>query len=222
VSVIMPVLNETGEIAAALTTLAEWRAAGCEVIVCDGGSRDDTLALARAGADRVVVTGAGRARQMNAGAAEATGEVLLFLHADCRLPAEGLRAIRQAITRGATWGRFDVTLSGRHPLFRLIESLMNWRSRLTGIATGDQALFVRRDVFVVIGGFAEIELMEDIELSKRLRRRAWPACQSVRVYSSSRRWEAGGILRTVWLMWRLRFAYWLGADPRRLAKWYYR
>lgn len=162
----------------------------------------------------------GRAAQMNAGAAAARSDVFLFLHADTVLPADGLERVRAAIARGAVWGRFDVRLSGAHPAFRLIERLMNWRSALTGIATGDQAIFVRRDAFALLGGFAPIPLMEDIELSTRLKWIAPPHRIRDAVVTSSRRWEAQGVARTVLRMWALRALYALGVSPARLARWY--
>ena len=209
-SVIVPALNEASGIRAALEALAPLRARGHEVIVVDGGSSDRTPELAAGLCDRVLSAPRGRAPQMNAGARAASGDVLLFLHADTRLPprAEAL------IPNSSVWGRFDVQIEGRHPLLKVVAWGMNLRSRLTGIATGDQAMFVRRDAFP---GFPEIPLMEDIELSKRLKRFGPPLCLRHRIVTSGRRWEKRGVVRTVLLMWRLRLAYWLGADPRRLA-----
>lgn len=185
------------------------------MIVADGGSEDGTASLAAALCDRVVVAPRGRARQMNAGAREARGDVLLFLHADTRLPSNA-----DELVQGFLWGRFDVQIEGRHPLLPVVAWWMNLRSRLTGIATGDQAIFVRRDDFVAAGAFREIPLMEDIALSKRLKRISRPACLRERVVTSGRRWERRGTLRTIVLMWRLRLAYALGADPGRLARRY--
>ncbi|HEY0859207.1 MAG TPA: TIGR04283 family arsenosugar biosynthesis glycosyltransferase, partial [Albitalea sp.] len=162
----------------------------------------------------------GRARQMNAGAAQARGEVLLFLHADTALPEGALAAIGEAIDGGALWGRFDVSIAGASAMFPLIAALMNRRSRWSGIATGDQAMFVRRDTFERVGGFPDQPLMEDIELSLRLRRLARPACLRPPVTTSGRRWERFGVWRTIWLMWRLRLLYWLGTPAERLAKAY--
>ncbi len=222
-SVIVPVLNEARRIGRARAGLQGLRASGHEVIVVDGGSDDATVERVEPHADRVLHAAPGRARQMNAGAAAATGEVLLFLHVDTALPAGGAAAIREAVEdRAALWGRFDVRLSGAHPLLRVVERAMNVRSRLTGIATGDQALFVRREVFAASGGFPEIALMEDVALSRRLKQLAPPACLRQQVVTSSRRWDRNGLLRTVWLMWRLRLAYAFGADPGRLAQRYYR
>ncbi|CAN5344080.1 TIGR04283 family arsenosugar biosynthesis glycosyltransferase [soil metagenome] len=220
-SIIVPALNEAAGIRAALEPLQPLRARGHEVILVDGGSEDATLALAQPLADRVLVAGRGRARQMNAGAQEARGEVLLFLHADTLLPPEADRRVLEGLARsGRGWGRFDLRLTGRHPLLRLTARLIGLRSRLTGMATGDQAIFVRRDWFEQAGGFPEIPLMEDLALSRALKRRGRPLCLHERVTTSSRRWEERGILRTVLLMWRLRLAYYRGADPHDLARRY--
>jgi rSAM/selenodomain-associated transferase 2 len=220
-SIIVPALNESAGIGAALAALAPLRERGAEVIVVDGGSGDATASVAAAaGADRVLVAERGRARQMNAGAAVARGDWLLFLHADTRLPdgADGVLAAARA--RGARWGRFDVVIDGRPRLLRVVAALMNRRSRLTGIATGDQAIFVERALFDEIGGYPDQPLMEDIELSRRLRARAAPACLRERVVTSGRRWEQRGPWRTVWLMWRLRWRYWRGESPQGLAQEY--
>lgn len=221
ISIIIPALNEAASLPATLTALQSLRRAGHEVIVADGGSTDGTAALAQPWADQVIHGPRGRAVQMNAGAQAARGAVLLFLHADTRLPDLADRLIDEGLTRsGRGWGRFDVRLSGAHPLLRAVELLMNARSRLTHIATGDQAMFVRRDWFEAVGGFPAIPLMEDIALSRALKRRGPPLCLRARVVTSSRRWEQHGVLRTILLMWRLRLAYTLGADPRRLARRY--
>ena len=219
-SIVMPVLDEAAQIDATLTSLAPLRALGAELIVVDGGSRDETPARCRGQADIVLQAQRGRAAQMNAGAARARGEVLLFLHVDTRLPAEACAAIERAIDAGALWGRFDVTICGRSMMFPLIAKLMNLRSRLTGIATGDQAIFVRRELFESIGGYAEMPLMEDIELSRRLRARSAPACLRARVSTSGRRWERHGVWRTIALMWRLRWRYWRGEPAEALARAY--
>jgi rSAM/selenodomain-associated transferase 2 len=220
-SIIMPVLNEGEGIAAALDALAVLRALGTEVMVVDGGSRDATIQRARLRADRVIAAPPGRGLQMNAGADKASGDVLLFLHADTRLPGEADHVVLNGLERsGRVWGRFDAEIEGQSPLLVVIAWLMNLRSRLTGIATGDQAMFVRRDAFQAAGGFAAIPLMEDIELCKRLRRVSRPLCLRERVVTSGRRWEKDGVLNTVVLMWRLRLAYFLGADPKTLARRY--
>lgn len=217
----MPVLNEAASIEGTLRSLSGFRAKGAEVIVVDGGSSDDTLFRARPLADQVLAATRGRASQMNAGASCATGDILLFLHADTHLPEAAAMTMLQTISRGSSvWGRFDVRIEGQHPFFRVIAALMNWRSRLTGIATGDQAIFVRREVFQAIGGYPNIPLMEDIEISKRLKRTSRPLCIRERVATSGRRWEKHGILWTILLMWRLRAAYFWGADPFDLAQQY--
>ena len=221
ISIVIPVLNEAPLIAHTLSALQPWRAAGHELIVVDGGSDDATIALSEPVVDRIIRSSRGRSRQMNAGARLAEGEVLLFLHADTFLPEGADRLIIDGLNRqGKSWGRFDVRLSGRHFLLRITECLMNWRSRLTGIATGDQGIFVQSRLFEAVGGFPEIELMEDIALSKNLKRQGKPLCLRHRILTSSRRWEKEGILRTILLMWSLRLAYFLGARPRRLARFY--
>ena len=224
-SIIMPVLDEGDAIAGALDALAELRGLGVEVIVVDGGSQDATVQRARLRADHVLSASRGRAAQMNAGAAKASGDVLLFLHADTRLPREAERLVLDGLARsgqgsGHVWGRFDVTIAGRHPMLRLVAFMMNLRSRITGIATGDQAVFVKRDAFHAAGGFPDIPLMEDVALSKRLKRTSRPLCLRERATTSGRRWETHGVFRTILLMWRLRLAYFLGADPATLARRY--
>jgi rSAM/selenodomain-associated transferase 2 len=221
-SIILPVLNEAPAITQTLRTLQPLREAGHEVIVVDGGSTDDTLSLSIPYADKVLQSPQGRSLQMNAGAKLASGEILLFLHADTLLPPGTDHLIpREMNGKKKEWGRFDVKLSGRHPLFRIIEVLMNWRSRLSHIATGDQAIFVRKELFEKIGGFPEIDLMEDIALCRILKKYGKPLCLRQTVLTSSRRWEEKGFLRTILLMWSLRLAYFLGVNPNRLAKLYY-
>lgn len=219
ISIIVPVLDESAGIEACLAALQALRRRGAEVIVVDGGSRDETRALAAPLADSVIDSPRGRARQMNEGAARARGDVLVFLHADTRLPEAADHAVAGAMTH-ARWGRFDVAIEGASAMLAVVAASMNLRSRLSGIATGDQAIFVRRRDFESVGGFPEIPLMEDVALSKRLKRIARPACLRERVVTSGRRWERHGTLRTILLMWRLRLAYALGADPARLARRY--
>jgi len=214
-SIVIPTLNEAGTIRAALEPLQALRERGAEVIVVDGGSADETCGLAAALADRVVPAARGRARQMNAGAAIARGDVLLFLHADTMLPADADRLVA-----GHDWGRFDVSIRSRLPFLRVVADMMSLRSRLTGIATGDQAIFADAGFFRRAGGFPDIALMEDIAFSARAKRLAPPACLRARVTTSGRRWEKHGVLRTVLLMWRLRLAYFMGADPDELASRY--
>jgi rSAM/selenodomain-associated transferase 2 len=218
-SVIMPVLNEAGGIEEALTSLAPLRARGVEIVVADGGSSDATVALARPLADLVIAAPRGRGVQMNAGAAASGGDVLLFLHADTHLPRDADALMRDGLVRsGCTWGRFDVRIAGAHPLFPVIAAMMNLRSRITGIATGDQAIFITRAAFGA--GFPEIALMEDIAMAKRLKRAGAPLCISSRAVTSGRRWEKHGVMKTILLMWRLRLFYFLGANPARLARSY--
>jgi rSAM/selenodomain-associated transferase 2 len=218
-SVVMPALNEADGIEEALTSLAPLRARGVEVVVADGGSSDATVALACPLADLVIAAPRGRGTQMNAGAAASGGDVLLFLHADTRLPRDADALIRDGLLRsGCTWGRFDVRIAGAHPLLPIIAAMMNLRSRMTGIATGDQAIFISRAAFGA--GFPEIALMEDIAMAKRLRRTGPPLCISSPAVTSGRRWEKHGVMKTIVLMWCLRLAYFLGANPARLARSY--
>lgn len=220
-SVIVPVLNETANIVPALDALRALRGRGAEIIVVDGGSTDDTIARATPAADRVLTGARGRAIQMNAGAAAARGDVLLFLHADTRLPPDADTLILEGLAQtGRAWGRFDVAIEGTHPLLPVVAVFMNGRSRLTGIATGDQAIFVMREAFASVGGYPAIALMEDVELTRRLKRISPPLCLAVRVTTSGRRWESRGVLRTVLLMWHLRLAYFFGAKPEELARRY--
>ena len=215
-SVIVPALNEARGLRAALDALAPLRARGHEVIVVDGGSDDATPQIARACCDRMITAPRGRALQMNAGARAACGDALVFVHADTILPERADALILEALG-SSLWGRFDVRIDARHPLLTWVGWAMNLRSRLTGIATGDQAIFVRRDAFE---GFPQIALMEDVAFSKAMKRRAPPACLRARVTTSGRRWEQRGVLRTIVLMWWLRLAYALGADPAMLARRY--
>jgi rSAM/selenodomain-associated transferase 2 len=204
-----------------LAALAPLRSRGHEVIVVDGGSSDKTPDLARRAADRVVSAPRGRASQMNAGAALARGEVLVFLHADTRLPeAAGARILQGLAASGRAWGRFDVRIEGASVFLPVIAFFMNLRSRATGIATGDQAMFVRREAFERAGGFPPLELMEDIALSRSLKRVSRPLCLAEKAVTSGRRWERHGVLRTVFLMGWLRLAFFLGAAPASLARFY--
>ena len=224
-SIIVPVLNEARGICQTLQALAPLRARGVQVIVVDGGSTDDTVQQARlvcdAAAWQVIESPAGRAAQMNAGAKVASAATLLFLHADTTLPAAADILVARALNRGIhQWGRFDVRIAGKHRMLRVVAAFMNRRSRWSGIATGDQALFMTRTAFDQVGGFPPQALMEDIEISKRLLQFSRPACLAARVVTSGRRWETRGVWRTIVLMWRLRFAYWWGASPQRLAELY--
>ncbi len=220
-SVVIPALNEAAGILAVLHALAPLAARGAQLLVADGGSSDATAALAQAGGAQVIHAPRGRALQMIAGAQQATGDMLLFLHADTRLPLDADRLIAHALANGPqVWGRFDVRIAGQPRMLRVIAAFMNWRSRWSGIATGDQALFMTRAAFDAVGGFPAQPLMEDIEMSAQLLKISRPACLRARVVTSGRRWETQGVWRTVLLMWRLRLAYWRGATPERLAALY--
>lgn len=220
-SVIVPVLNEAALIVAALTVLQPLRAEGVELIVVDGGSADGSAALAAPLADRVLNAPRGRAQQMNAGARVAVGAVLLFLHVDTSLPDGACAAVHAALEgSGRLWGRFDAAIDGRPPMLRVVAAMMNVRSRLTGIATGDQAIFVRREAFEAVDGYPRQALMEDIELSRRLLELSAPVCLPMKVVTSGRRWLAAGVWSTIVLMWWLRLLYSLGVPAARLAKAY--
>ncbi|MEO3690415.1 TIGR04283 family arsenosugar biosynthesis glycosyltransferase [Roseateles paludis] len=217
IAIVIPALNEAARLPALLAALQPLRTRGVELIVADGGSGDCSRELAAPFVDCVIEAPRGRARQMNAGAAVARGEVLLFLHADTTLPPDADRLITQALASGAAWGRFDVRIDGRSRWLPVVGFLMNLRSRWTGIATGDQAMFVRRAVFEKLGRFPGQPLMEDIELSKRLLAAGHrPACLRARVTTSGRRWDERGPLRTIVLMWLLRWRYWRGASAQSL------
>ena len=225
VSVVVPMLNEAAALPVLLAHLRQLQADGAEVVLVDGGSHDDSVMLARSAGFTVVEAERGRACQMNAGARHAHGDVLLFLHADTRLPDGAVQQVTQALAavsqgHAAVWGRFDVHITGQSPWLRMVARMMNLRSRLTGIATGDQAMFVLRGAFEACAGFPEQPLMEDIELSRRLKRVSRPACLRARATTSGRRWESRGVWRTIVLMWRLRLAYWLGASAESIAKAY--
>jgi rSAM/selenodomain-associated transferase 2 len=215
--IVIPVLDEAPTLAARLQALQGLRQRGARVVVVDGGSQDDTLAIASAHADLALLAPRGRASQMNAGAAAFPADVWLFLHADTTLPDNADALVQRATSGRSGWGRFDVRIDSPRPLLRLVSTMMNLRSRWTGITTGDQALFVRHDLFAQIGGFPDLPLMEDIAISRRLKRHGRPACLTACVTTSARRWERHGVWRTILLMWRLRAAYFLGADPKALA-----
>lgn len=215
--IVVPVLDEAPTLAPRLQALQTYRQRGARVVVVDGGSQDDTLEIARQHADLALLAPRGRAAQMNAGAAACPADVLLFLHADTILPEHADVLVRRATLGPFFWGRFDVRIESPRPLLRVVSTMMNLRSRWTGIATGDQALFVRHDLFRQVGGFPELPLMEDIAISRALKRHGPPACLRERVTTSARRWERHGVWRTIFLMWRLRAAYFFGADPRQLA-----
>lgn len=220
VSVIVPVRNEADQLADVLASIRRALHDDDELVVVDGGSTDASAEIATRFANRVLHSAPGRARQMNAGALEAKGTWLWFVHADSQLlPAH--RAALESLPDSALWGRFAVRLSGQRAMYSVIALLMNLRSRLTAIATGDQAIFVRREVFDEVGGFADLPLMEDIALCAQLRRKARPCCARPALVTSSRRWQQNGVWKTIWLMWSLRWRFWRGEDPARLHRDYY-
>jgi len=222
-SIIIPSLNEAENIVATLEPLQCLRKRGHEIILCDGGSTDNTTELSKTLVDHCVSSRPGRATQMNSGANKAVGDVLCFLHADTRAPENIDQLISSALNNSHKfWGRFNVRLSGSHWYFRIIESMMNFRSCLSGISTGDQGIFVCRNIFFKMSGFNDIPLMEDIEISKRLRKITRPLCiNKATLLTSSRRWEQNGIFKTVFLMWKLRLQYFIGIPPSKLVKLYY-
>ena len=221
ISVIIPVLNESKVITELLGQLQAFRKCGHQIIVVDGGSSDDTAAIARPSVDKLIISEPGRARQMNAGAEIADGDILWFLHADTNLPANADILIEQAVSGSEYfWGRFDVRLSGEAILLRVVERSMNMRSLMTGIATGDQGIFCLKQAFIHYGGYSDIPLMEDIDLCSKLKNIHRPVRIKTALMTSSRRWEEQGIIRTIGKMWWLRLAYYLGADPGRLARQY--
>lgn len=220
-SVIIPVLNEEDFIVETLKDLIPFRALGAEVIVVDGGSQDNTVALAIPLVDKLLSSDKGRANQMNLGAAHARGDILLFLHADTSLPAEGIGLMLVKLKNPKfSWGFFNVSILGASSMFSIIAALMNFRSCFTGIATGDQAIFVLRQEFMAIKGFPIQPLMEDVELSHRLGKRSKPLCLKQKARTSGRRWQLNGVWRTIRLMWLLRLLYWLGVPAEKLAKAY--
>jgi rSAM/selenodomain-associated transferase 2 len=222
-TIVIPVINESAHIVATLTHVQALIQASAQhrihVIVVDGGSTDNTANLAAPLCDRVLHSPAGRAAQMNAGAHASDTDALLFLHADTTLPIDAFTSLFAALNHAA-WGRFDVRIEGQSRALPMIAFLMNLRSRLSGIATGDQAIFVQRTLLNDLGGYDLIPLMEDIALCKRLKKFGPPACLRSRVTTSGRRWERHGVWRTIWLMWSLRLRYALGADPAALAQRY--
>ncbi len=220
ISIILPVLNEAQDLAAKLQALQGLRDR-CQLLLVDGGSNDDSPVIAAPWVDKVLPSPRGRATQMNAGAAHADGEVLLFLHADTQLPADAVDLIIKAMAEGYRWGRFDVSFDSTKPVFKLIAFMMNNRSRLTGIATGDQALFMTRQAFAAVGGFPQIALMEDVEITTQLKKHGKPCCLRAQVITSARRWQQHGVFKTIVLMWRLRLAYFFGANPDDLVARYY-
>lgn len=219
-SIIIPVLNEATQLSKSLQALQCLRS-DCELLLVDGGSDDNSAIIAKTLVDQVLHSSSGRAIQMNTGAAQAQAETLLFLHADTQLPINGVACILQAMADGYQWGRFDVQFDSAKPVFKLIAFMMNARSRLTAIATGDQALFVSRQAFNKVACFPPIALMEDIAISTRLKKLGKPCCLKDKVLTSVRRWQRYGVLKTILLMWSLRLRFFLGADPADLAAIYY-
>ena len=219
-SIIIPVLNEGSILEARLRALQFVRAEGAELIVIDGGSTDDSVRIAEPLCTQLCQSKPGRATQMNQGAARAQGEYLLFLHADTVLSKDCLDALLAALASRPVWGRFDVSIEGAHPLLPLTAAMMNWRAKWTSVATGDQGIFVSTERFRALGGFPEMPLMEDVALSKMLRRVERPARVSASLLTNGRRWDQGGWLRTVLRMWGLRFAYWSGINAQTLARCY--
>jgi len=218
-SIIIPTLNEQTIIVETLQILQPLREAGHEVIVVDGGSIDNTRTLAAPLVDSVLLSQSGRAQQMNMGVRFAHHDILLFLHADTQLPPQANTLIINSLSK-RKWGRFNVRLSGRAWLLRIVELLMNWRSCLTGIATGDQAIFVQRHLYTQVQGFPDIPLMEDIAMSRQLKKFSRPSCIQTPVVTSSRRWEQNGILWTILIMLGLRLAYAFGVSPKTLKEFY--
>ena len=219
-TIIIPTLNEEAEIQACLMQLQGLRAQGFEVIVADGRSLDNTPQLVEGLCDQFISAQRGRAAQMNAAVLRAKGEIIFFLHVDTRLPEKFSELIHSIKADTFCWGRFDVQLSGQHWSFRVIESMMNLRSRLTGIATGDQVIFMSKKLYREVGGFPEIELMEDIAMSRTLKNICLPLCLRQKVLTSSRRWERHGIISTIIKMWWLRFSFFIGIDPTTLSRKY--
>jgi rSAM/selenodomain-associated transferase 2 len=218
-SIIIPMLNEAGSIVNCLTALQPLRTY-CEIITVDGGSADNTKELAMPLVDKLILSQKGRAVQMNSGAKSATGDMLVFLHADTFLPDNAITQMSQAINNKYLWGRFDVNLDSNQPLLNVVAFFMNWRSRLTGVATGDQAIFVDKRLFDSVGQYPQIALMEDIALSQALKKLSPPACLFAKVTTSGRRWEQFGVFKTILLMWSLRLRYFLGESPQVLADLY--
>ena len=219
-TIIIPTLNEANNICHCLAQLKPLREKGFEIILVDGGSTDRTPQLAQALCDNIIITTAGRAQQMNSGATHAHGETLFFLHADTQLPQDFAQLLPQIQKSTLYWGRFDIKFSSEQKAFKIIASMMNLRSRITGICTGDQVFFISQSLYKLSGGYPEIALMEDIAMSKKLKAICAPLCLRQKVQTSSRRWEQHGIIKTIIKMWYLRLAYFIGIDPAKLARQY--
>lgn len=221
ISIIIPTLNEEKALPATLAALQSVREKGVEIIVVDGGSEDNTILCTEGYVDQLFISSAGRAVQLNHGADVARGNWLLFLHADTILPRDGIQQLLKEISRqSVAWGRFDIKLDGLGFVFRIIERMMNWRSCLTGIVTGDHAMFVASALFKKVGAYPKIELMEDVAISKKLKQHSRPICIKKTVLTSSRRWQEHGVIKTVFLMWQLRWSYFFNKDPNILAEKY--
>ena len=237
-SIVIPLLNEADNLPKLMGHLAHLNPAPYQVILVDGGSTDNSVAIAKELIEslidsspsvisgqvidwQIIESAAGRALQMNAGAELATGDVLLFLHADTQLPNHAIADITSAV-RQAAWGRFDVRLDSSTWMLKVVSQMINWRSRLSGIATGDQAIFIKKPLFDQLGGYPQQPLMEDIELCKRLKAIGKPACLRSKVITSARRWQQYGTWRTIGLMWHLRFDYWRGVSADNIKQRYYK
>ena len=222
ISIVIPVLNEAAFLDTTLRVLQPLRERGHEVLVVDGGSRDSTMTIARKHADRVLMSGPGRALQMNTGADNSAHPILLFLHADTELPANADELIHAALSaQSSIWGHFDIRLTGRRKIFRVLERGINLRTAVSGVATGDQAIFVTKRFFERVGYYDGLPLLEDVALSKKLLRFGWPQRVKTPVLTSSRKWEKHGVVRTVFLWWRIRIAYFLGVHPDVIMQRYY-
>jgi rSAM/selenodomain-associated transferase 2 len=221
ISIIIPALNEENTVGVLCDALQPLRQRGHEVILVDGGSTDQTIATALPQTDKLISAPRGRALQMRAGAAAAKGSVFWFLHADTGVPEQADQLILDALeNQNAQWGRFDIALSDRQPLLACVAFMMNLRSSLTSIATGDQGIFVRRSLYQRVGGIPSIPLMEDIAFSRSLKAYSRPVCVGEQLLGSARRWNKHGIIRTIVTMWGLRLAYYCGVSPERLEKYY--
>jgi rSAM/selenodomain-associated transferase 2 len=220
-SFVIPVLNEESIIASLLGSLQTYRLRGAEIVLVDGGSSDKTIAMAQPWVDKLVTSKAGRARQMNSGAKVVTRKYLCFLHADTQLPDNAGERLLAFMASDCCWGRFDIRLSGSRWMFVVISTLINWRSRLSGIATGDQAIFMTYQAFAAVDGFPTIPLMEDVAISRKLKLLGQPYFIDSPVTTSSRRWEKNGICKTILLMWKLRWQYYRGVSPEKLYDQYY-
>ncbi|SMN11987.1 Glycosyl transferase, family 2 [uncultured Candidatus Thioglobus sp.] len=219
-TIIIPTLNEASNISHCLTQLLPLKEKGFEIILVDGGSTDKTLQLAQELCDKIIISPPGRAQQMNTGALHAHGETLFFLHADTQLPKDFVALLPHIQKNSLYWGRFDVDFSSNQKVFKIIANMMNLRSRITGICTGDQVFFMSQSLYRISGGYPEIALMEDIAMSKKLKAFCAPLCLRQKVRTSSRRWEQHGVIKTIIKMWYLRLAYFIGIDPKKLARQY--